>query len=152
MYFQKPFTELKNLESLLRYNMSKLAPIRTFFPRTSGNFSRKLRFSHFEILLFWLMLTLRIPFHLKLYFMSMYRHSGDTDRIVDHLYNYTHWLLDHPHSVILESVKTTLSCIIYVSININLHQLFVKKVQLSFQEDWSGGHSCMDKGFLRLVK
>ena len=66
MYFQKLFTELKNIDSLLRYNLSKLAPIRTFFTRTSGNFSQKLRFSHFEILLFWLLLTLRIPFSAKL--------------------------------------------------------------------------------------
>ena len=65
MYFQKLFTELKNIDSLLRYNLSKLAPIRTFFTRTSGNFSQKLRFSHFEILLFWLLLTLRIPFLAK---------------------------------------------------------------------------------------
>ena len=62
MYFQKLFTEFKNIDLLLRYNLSKLAPIRTFFTRTSGNFSQKLRFSHFEILLFWLLLTLRIPF------------------------------------------------------------------------------------------
>ena len=52
MYFQKLFTELKNIDSMLRYNLSKLASTRTFFMKTSGNFSQKLRFSHFEILLF----------------------------------------------------------------------------------------------------
>ena len=69
------------------------------------------------------MVTFKILFRLKLYFMSIYRHSGDTYHIVDHLYNYTHWLLDHPHSV-----KTIFSCIIFVSINIKLHKIYVKKI------------------------
>ena len=66
MYFQKLFTELKNIASLLRYNLSKLAPVRIFCTRTSGNFSQKLRFSYFEIQLFWLLLTLGIPFLARL--------------------------------------------------------------------------------------
>ena len=65
MYFQKLFTEFENLDLLLSYNPSKLAPIRPFFTRTSGNFGQKRRFSHFEILLFWLLLALGIPFLAK---------------------------------------------------------------------------------------
>ena len=66
MYFQKLFTEFKNLDLLLSYNPSKLGLIHSFFPRRSGNFGRKLRFSHFEILLFCLRLTLGIRFLAKL--------------------------------------------------------------------------------------
>ena len=43
MYFQKHFTEFKNLDLLLSYNPLKLAPIHTFFTRTPGNFSQKLK-------------------------------------------------------------------------------------------------------------
>ena len=94
MYFQKLFTELKNIDSLLRYNLSKLAPIRTFFTRTSGNFSQKLRFSHFEILLFWLLLTLRIPFLAKLSDFIRY-----TNIMWVFLFCWCFWAQDEAYSV-----------------------------------------------------
>ena len=66
MYFQKLFTKFKNLDLLLSYNPSKLGLIHSFSPRRSGNFGQKLRFSHFEILLFCFRLTLGIRFLAKL--------------------------------------------------------------------------------------
>ena len=66
MYFQKIFTEFKNLDSLLRYNLSKLASIRTFFTRTSGKFQPKTEVFHFEILVFWPLISPGIPLLAKL--------------------------------------------------------------------------------------
>ena len=64
MYFQKLFTELKNLAPLFRYDPSKLALILSL-SRESQEISAKTKILRFEILLFWRLITAGITYFAK---------------------------------------------------------------------------------------
>ena len=66
MCLHRHFTELKNLDSWLSYETSKLAPTHTFSKKRMEKRDQKSTFSYVKIHLFFLLINCGIPFLAKL--------------------------------------------------------------------------------------
>ena len=75
MRFHRRFTELKNLDSWLRYETSKLAPTHTFSNKRMENRDQKSPFSYVKIHLSFLLISCGIPFLAQLLNFVSYTNS-----------------------------------------------------------------------------